>query len=172
VLALSIARRVHNPTIATFPEAPLQSRKVGFPDSGFRLGFPREAFPRCLKLKRSHACAPAHFGLPPSSSLNHGSSDLRRWPYEDRQVLRAPLPGPSVTHARMASSTTSKGVTPSSLLLRAHAPNRFPPPDFMYPHLFPEVLAGCCEPLLGTDSSRRYLCKSFPGCLSHDPVGL
>ena len=29
----------------TFPRAPLQSRKVGFPDSGFRLGFPREAFP-------------------------------------------------------------------------------------------------------------------------------
>jgi len=31
---------------AAFPRAPLQSRKVGFPDSGFRLGFPREAFPR------------------------------------------------------------------------------------------------------------------------------
>jgi hypothetical protein len=87
-------------------------------------------------------------------------------------VLRAPLPVTSVTHARMVSSTTSKGVTPSSLLLRAHAPNQFPPPDFVYPHLFPEVPAGCCEPLLGTDSSRRYLCKSFPRCLSHDPVGL
>src|SRR5712692_9422536 len=57
-------------------------------------------------------------------------------------------------------STTSKGVTPSSSLLRAHAPNQFPPPDFVYPHLFPAVLAGCCEPLLGTGSSRRYLCKS------------
>src|ERR1700751_1112033 len=32
---------------------------------------------------------------------------------------------------------------------------------------FPEVPAGCCEPLLETGSSRRYLCKSFPGCLSH-----
>jgi hypothetical protein len=30
----------------TFPRAPLQSRKVGFPDSGFDLGYPREAFPR------------------------------------------------------------------------------------------------------------------------------
>src|SRR6202035_2481916 len=38
---------------------------------------------------------------------------------------------------------------------------------FVYPHLFPEVLAGCCEPLLETGSSRRYLCKSLPGCLSH-----
>ena len=43
----------------TFPRAPLQSRKVGFPDSGFRLGYPREAFPRCLKLKRSLAYTPA-----------------------------------------------------------------------------------------------------------------
>jgi len=39
VLALSIARRVHIPTMTTFTEAPLQSRKVGFPDSGFGLGF-------------------------------------------------------------------------------------------------------------------------------------
>jgi len=87
-------------------------------------------------------------------------------------VLRAPLPGTSVTRARMVSSTTSKGITPSSSLLRAHAPNQLPPPDVVIPHLFPEVFAGCCEPLLGTDSSRRYFCKSFPGCLSHDPVGL
>jgi hypothetical protein len=82
-------------------------------------------------------------------------------------VPRAPLPVTSVTHDRVASSATSKGITPSSLLLRAHAPNQFPPPEFVYPHLSPEVLAGCCEPLLATGSSRRYLCKSFPGCLSH-----
>src|SRR5579863_6098952 len=70
------------------------------------------------------------------------------------------------------SSTTSKGITPPSSLIWAHAPNQLPPPEFVYPHLFPAVLAGCCEPLLGTGFSRRYLCKSFPGCLSHDPVGL
>ena len=45
-LALSLAKWVPSSTMATFPEAPLQSRKVGFPNSGFRLGFPREAFPR------------------------------------------------------------------------------------------------------------------------------
>ena len=80
---------------------------------------------------------------------------------------RAPLPVTSVTGDRVASSTTSKGVTPSSSLLRAHAPNQFPPLEFVYPHLSPEVLAGCCEPLLETGSSRRYLYMSFPGCLSH-----
>jgi hypothetical protein len=64
-------------------------------------------------------------------------------------VPRAPLPVTSVTHDRVASSTTSKGVTPSSSLLRAHAPNQFPPPEFVHPHLSPEVLAGCCEPPAG-----------------------
>jgi hypothetical protein len=87
-------------------------------------------------------------------------------------VPRAPLPVPSVTHDRMASRATSKGIAPSSSLLRAHAPNQLPPPKFVFPHLSSEVLAGCCEPLLGTASSRRYLCQSFPGCLSLDPVGL
>ena len=80
---------------------------------------------------------------------------------------RAPLPIMSVTHNGVVSSTTSKGVTPSSSLLRAHAPNQFPPLEFVYPHLSPEVRAGCCEPLLVTGSSRRYLCKCFSGCLSH-----
>jgi hypothetical protein len=65
-------RRAHLVTKdkVTFPRAPLQSRKVGFPDSGFRLGFPREAFPRQVKLKRSLArMHPNRAGLPPSSSL-------------------------------------------------------------------------------------------------------
>jgi len=45
---------------------PLRSRKV---DSGFRLGFPREAFPRRAKLKCSLAFTPTHSGLPLDSSL-------------------------------------------------------------------------------------------------------
>jgi len=69
VLALSIARRVHIPTMTTFAEAPLQSRKVEFLDSGFRLGFPREASPKRAKLKRSLACTPTQSGLPLDSSL-------------------------------------------------------------------------------------------------------
>ena len=52
----------------TFPRAPLQSRKVGFPDSGFDLGFPREVFPRWVELKRSLTYTPTHFGLPRGSS--------------------------------------------------------------------------------------------------------
>jgi len=43
--------------------------------------------------------------------------------------------------------------------------------DFMLPHLYPVVFAGCCQPLLGDGLSRRYLCTSVPGCLGHDPGG-
>ena len=33
------------------------------------------------------------------------------------------------------------------------------------------VFAGCCQPLLGTGPSRRYLCGSFAGCLDPYPGG-
>jgi hypothetical protein len=115
---------------------------------------------------------PTHSGLPLSSSLRSWLFRLSSLTMLGRQVPRAPLPATSVTWDRVASSTTSKSVTSPSSLVRAHAPNQLPPPDFVFPHLFPEVFAGCCEPLLKAASSRRYLCKSFPGCLSHDPVGL
>jgi len=65
----------------TFPRAPLQSRKVGFPDSGFDLGYPRKAFPRRVKLKRSLAYTPNPFRFtsrlvlkimaPPTCAVDH-----------------------------------------------------------------------------------------------------
>src|SRR6266581_469308 len=55
ILALSIARWVHNSTVATFPEAPLRSRTIGFPESGSDLGFPSQAFPLARRLKHWRA---------------------------------------------------------------------------------------------------------------------
>ena len=69
------------------------------------------------------------------------------------------------------SCTTSKGITPPSSLVRAHAPDQTPPPELRGCHLYPAVFAGCCQPLLEDGPSRRYLCKSFPGCLGPDPGG-
>jgi hypothetical protein len=77
----------------------------------------------------------------------------------------------SVTHDRVASSTTSKGITPSSSLLRAHAPNQLPPPDFVVHTYFQRSLQVTASFLLGTDSSRRYLRKSFLRCLALNPDG-
>ena len=39
-----------------------------------------------------------------------------------------------------------------------------PPPGFGH-GLARMVFAACCQPLLGTGPSRRYLCQSFPTCL-------
>ncbi len=48
----------------------------------------------------------------------------------DRQVPRAPLPLRGVTSSGMTSSAISKGVTPSSSLIRAHASDQNPPAAF------------------------------------------
>ena len=81
------------------------------------------------------------------------------------------MPEASVTAFRVVLPTTSKGATPSSSLLRAHAPDQHPPLKLRAPHLYPVVFAGCRQPLLEVGLSRRYLCKSIPRCLGHDPGG-
>src|SRR5208337_2512858 len=69
IAALSVAAWEPSSTVGHVSRSPLQSRKVGFPDSGFDLGFPCKAFPRPVRLKRSPAYAQTDVGLPPSSSL-------------------------------------------------------------------------------------------------------
>ena len=87
-----------------------------------------------------------------------------REPPWDRQVPRAPLPRVGVTAARKACAAFWKGVTPSSSLIRAHAPDLLPSIRLRH-GLARMVFAACCQPLLGTGPSRRYLCQSFPTCL-------
>jgi len=63
-----------------------------------------------------------------------------------------------------ASRASWKGVTPSSSLIQAHAPDLLPSARLRH-RLARMVFAGCCQPRLGTGPSRRYLCRSFPTCL-------
>jgi len=125
------------------------------------------------RFKRWSAYAPAVNRLPQDSSQLRGHSILPAlcpdapW---DRQVPRAPLPLRGVTSPGVTSSATSKGVTPSSSLVRAHAPDQNPPTDSDL-DLLRWVLAGCYQPLLGDGPSRRYLCESFPWCLDPYPGG-
>jgi hypothetical protein len=119
-----------------FPQAPLRSRTVGFPESGSGLGsarhFPETGLPMPSKaqaMARVHPrlswftgpLAPRP-GQPryPGSVSGYGPS--RR----NRRVPRAPLPVASVARDRAASWTASEDVTLPSSLLRAHAP--VPPP--------------------------------------------
>ena len=77
---------------------------------------------------------------------------------------RAASPRVGVTAARKTWSAFWKGVTPSSSLVPAHAPDLLPSARLRH-RLARTVFAGCCQPLLGTGPSRRYLCQSFPACL-------
>ena len=72
------ARALCHKDQVTFPRAPLQSRKVGFPDSGFGLGFPRVVFPNRWSLSaRSHTPQPHTVYLAARPDI-HGSSDFHR----------------------------------------------------------------------------------------------
>lgn len=87
-----------------------------------------------------------------------------RTPTWGRQVPRAALPRVSVTASREALDASWKSITPSSSLVPAHAPDLLPSTRLRH-GLTRTVFAGCCQPLLGTGPSRRYLCQSFPACL-------
>ena len=63
---------------STFPQAPLRSRTVGFPEYGSDPGFPLKAFRNTRKLKRWLAYTPLLSRLPAGSSAKTGSSDTRR----------------------------------------------------------------------------------------------
>src|SRR5467141_3534696 len=100
--------------------------------------------------------------------LNEQRHSLAQWPAAvcpvDRQVPRAPLPGGDVTSAGAMSRTASKGITLSSLLLRAHAPARLPSAYFGLGLVW-RIFAGYCQFLLRVGPSRRYLRETLLGCL-------
>src|SRR6266849_4889920 len=168
-LALSIARWDHISTVATFPEAPLRSRTVGFPESGSDLGSLPLAFPSPVRLKRWRAYPPLPAGLLAASPRLRKAITPRLCVREslrprDRQVSRAPLPAAGATRSGTTSCVVSKGVVPSSSLIWAHAPGHLPPTVFGL-GLDWWVFAACRQSLLGDDPSRRDLRESFLGCL-------
>jgi hypothetical protein len=85
-------------------------------------------------------------------------------PGANRHVPRAPLRGAGATRTAATSRVAWRGVTLSSSLIRAHAPDHIPPTAFSL-GLGPWVCAGCCQPRLRCGPSRRYLCGSVPRCL-------
>ena len=118
------------PVAATFPQAPLRSRKAGFPRSGSDLGFPSWAFPDSRRSLSTdiHTPHPRWFthDLVPASKA--GLSRLRvRGPPWDRQAPRAPSLHAGVTVMQKTSCVSSQNITSTSSLLRAHAPDRCPP---------------------------------------------
>ena len=86
-------------------------------------------------------------------------------------MVESPLPEASVTAFRVMSTPPRRALP---LRHRSYGLMRQTTPlhqHFVLPHLEPVVFAGCCQPLLGGGLSRRYLYKSVPRCLGHDPGG-
>jgi hypothetical protein len=88
--------------------------------------------------------------------------------FRGRRVPRAPLPGMGVTRAGATSKAAWRGVTPSSSLIRAHAPDHRPPRASGKP-VVRAVFAGCRQSLLGDGPSRHYLCDPCAGARTHTP---
>ena len=151
-----------------FPKPPYDPGQPAFPGPVQTLAF----------LRRSSRCqrdlsAGTHASLPSpvyhrTRPLNEQRHSLAQWPAAvcpmDRQVPRAPLPDGIITSAGAMSCTASKGVTLSSLLLRAHAPARLPSAYFSLGLVW-RIFAGYCQFLLRVGPSRRYLRETLLGCL-------
>lgn len=120
------------PMIITFPQAPLRSRTVEFPESGSDLG----RTPRSSSREERGLSADSHT---PQLHLVYfqGRSVVHR-PYSsgyswNHQAPRAPSRAQGVTSHAVASRTTSAGVTPPSSLPQAHAPILNPPAASVLP---------------------------------------
>jgi hypothetical protein len=165
------------PYTATFPNAPLRSRTVGFPESGSGLGSPRHfsgrAFPHDAKLQCWRTLRPDAVGFAPPLRHNAGLAELQlsvwlRTHRRRHRVPRAPLPRTGVTRTGAASRAAWRSVTPSSSLVRAHAPDH-PPPSAPGSPVARRVFAGCRQPLLRDGPSRRYLCDPCAGARTPTP---
>jgi hypothetical protein len=155
------------PFATTFPQAPLRSRTAGFPRSGSDLGFPSWAFPESRRSSSTDIRTPRlrwfTHELVPSFPAALPRLSVQGPPW-DRQAPRAPLLHVGVTAHGEGVARLLEGRYPSSSLLRTHAPNRCPPAAFDIVSCG-QVFAGCCQPLLRSGPSRRYLCRSLLACL-------
>src|SRR5499427_3170861 len=89
----------------------------------------------------------------------------------NHQVPRVPLPDVGVTSIRETCPASSEDITPRSSLLQTHSSIPCGSPRLRLFGLVRGVFAGCYQPLLLQGFSRRYLCKSVPGCLVPYPDG-
>jgi hypothetical protein len=162
--------------LAAFPEAPLRSRTVGFPESGSGLGSVPisrgEPSPTARNCGAGAPFAPSRWSLPrPFATMqaprNPALCLVRTrlsWP----PSAQSPFARSGRYPRRGGLQTAWRGVTPSSSLIRAHAPDHRPPRASGMP-VVRAVFAGCRQSLLGDGPSRHYLCDPCAGARTHTP---
>ena len=135
------------PPWSTFPQAPLRSRTVGFPQSGLTLAS-HQSPSHTVRSSSADSHTPLH-----EMVCFHGRSSVPR-PYNVRGLLelpsaQSPFARAGVTSHVMMSRTRSAGITPPASLLRAHAPVLPPPRASVVPST-----PGLCR-LLSAPAGRR-----------------
>jgi hypothetical protein len=147
----------NSPPLATFPEAPLRSRTVGFPESGSGLGparhFSGRAFPHDAKLRCWHTLRPdaVEFASPLRHDTGPAVLQLSVWLRTHRRghrVPRAPLPGAGVTRAGAASRPPGGALPPrrrSYGLMRQTIPLPAPPVSRCAPGSLQVVASPCWQ---------------------------
>ena len=155
------------PIATTFPQAPLRSRTVGLPQSGSDPGFPSWAFPAARRSSSTDIRTPRQRWftreLVPSFPAAFSSA----------QCPRAAL-GPPSAQSPFAAGRRYRHAEDVTRPLAEHyfhfiAPTgscaKPLPSCRLWHRLLRPVFAGCCQPLLRSGPSRRYLCRSF-ACVS------
>jgi hypothetical protein len=153
------------PIITMFPQAPLRSRTVGFPESGSDLGL------SFVRLPRSRRGSSAGTRTPRRNWFAHNLVPASKVGYS-RLCVRETTLGPPSTQSPFASgrcyrpggrpdASPRRALHPSSSLLQAHAPILCPPAAYGL-SLGRQLFAGCHQPLLDIAPSQRYSLESFP----------
>ena len=157
----------------TFPQAPLSSRKVGFPESGWQQWhFPREpsrparglSVRSRTPLDRTVISLARHtHGINPFGVSCYPSLRTDNFLEYAHHSPRAPSPTQGVTLRSVTSGSHRKALPfPHSYFELMRQSKILSLPRFS---LVQRVHAGCRESLLDDGPSRRYLCKSFIACL-------
>jgi hypothetical protein len=160
---LSIAGRVHIPTMADLCRRPPQSRTAGFPGSVLKPWHFIRGLPKVWRgLNAGPYTPPPSWFAPPSSLLNC---------HRDTPVLSGPPPAANEA-AKCPEPLCPTSVLPSLGRGGPSPPRALPPCHHSYgPHVplplgspllqylasFEAVFAGCTQSLLPTGPSRRYL---------------
>ena len=159
-------------TRSRFLGPPCKPGRSDFPIPVLTLAFPRGAFPRMREAKALARIHPTHSGLPPSSSLK---SWLLR-------LASLTMRGPPSAQSSFACQECYSCQGDVQHHLEGHYPFFFAPTSSCAKPVpstglrgLPLISRGLCRLLrapAGNCFFPTLLCKSFPGCLSHDPVGL
>jgi hypothetical protein len=171
-----VCRGVRMPPWCTLPPAPLSSRTVGFPESGWQpsllptgpshpsRGSTARSSPPLAGVVRPWARRPVRG--PPCAWLGVQTG----WPLGRPRRPESPLARAGRSPPQGGALTTSAGLTPPASLLRAHAPHHTP--RAACGSLLPRVFAGCGAPLLDEGGARRSRCVSVPRCVDLSPGGV